>query len=64
MSPLQGLMNKLESIPVALPQAIKLSPLWGFHGLLKQLLRLFRLPLSRPRFYGVAVRTTGCLRER
>jgi hypothetical protein len=26
MSPLQGLINKLESLPVALPQAIKFRP--------------------------------------
>ena len=30
MSPLQGLMNKLESIPVAMPQAIALRPFGAF----------------------------------
>jgi hypothetical protein len=43
----QDFINKLESIPVALPQAIKSSPLWGFFNLLfTRFLTRDMLPLS------------------
>jgi hypothetical protein len=34
-------MNKLASVPVAMPQAIKFRPFGAFRGFLKQLLKNF-----------------------